>query len=75
MVWCGGVDCVHLMERGKPEHVRAEVRRHIQETDALETGEMFVAISIETNPPIPPENFGAMIEVVWSSNNSHLVVS
>ena len=65
MVWAGGVDGVDLMERGTPEAVRAEVRRQILETRALETGGMIVASSSEINPPIPPENFRAMVEVVW----------
>ena len=65
MVWAGGVDGVDLMERGSPEQVRAEVRRHIRGTRALETGGMFVASSSEINPPIPPENFRAMVEAVW----------
>jgi uroporphyrinogen decarboxylase len=64
MVWAGGVDGVDLMERGTPEQVRAEVRRQIQSTDAVRTGGMFVASSSEINPPIPVENFVAMIEAV-----------
>ncbi|MCX6986337.1 MAG: hypothetical protein NT118_16560, partial [Lentisphaerae bacterium] len=64
MVWAGGVDGVDLMERGTPEQVKAEVRRHIMETRVLETGGMFVASSSEINPPIPPENFRAMVEAV-----------
>ena len=64
MVWAGGVDGVDLMERGTPERVKAEVKRHIAETDALNTGGMFVASSSEINPPIPPENFRAMVEAV-----------
>jgi len=64
MVWAGGVDGVDLMERGTPEQVKAEVRRHIRETRALQTGGMFVASSSEINPPIPPENFRAMVEAV-----------
>jgi hypothetical protein len=64
LAWAGGVDGVDLMERGTPEQVRAEVRRHIRETRALETGGMFVASSSEINPPIPPENFRAMVEAV-----------
>ncbi len=64
MVWAGGVDGVDLMERGTPEEVKAEVRRHIFETDALNTGGMFVASSSEINPPILPENFRAMVEAV-----------
>lgn len=69
LVWAGGVDGVDLMERGTPEQVRAEVRRHIRETRALETGGMFVATSSEINPPIPPENFRAMVESVWEERN------
>jgi hypothetical protein len=65
MVWAGGVDGVDLLERGTPEQVKAEVRRHIRETRALETGGLFVASSSEINPPIPPENFRAMVETVW----------
>jgi uroporphyrinogen decarboxylase len=69
MVWAGGVDGVDLMERGMPEQVQAEVRRHIRETNALETGGMFVASSSEINPPIPAENFRAMVEAVWDMIN------
>jgi len=64
MVWAGGVDGVDLMERGTPEEVKVEVKRHIEETNVLETGGMFVASSSEINPPIPPENFRAMVEAV-----------
>jgi Uroporphyrinogen decarboxylase (URO-D) len=63
-VWAGGVDGVDLMERGTPQQVKAQVRRQIVETDALNMGGMFVASSSEINPPIPPENFTAMIEAV-----------
>ena len=63
-VWAGGLDGVDLMERGTPQQVKAEVCRHITETDALNTGGMFMASSSEINPPIPPENFTAMIEAV-----------
>lgn len=65
LVWSGGVDGVDLMERGTPEQVRAEVCRHIRETDALLTGGMFVASSSEINPPIKVENFIAMVEAVF----------
>ncbi len=64
MVWSGGVDGVDLLERGSPEQVRTEVRRQIRATNAVETGGMFVASSSEINPPIPPENFRAMLEAV-----------
>ena len=69
MVWAGGVDGVDLMEFGSPDQVRADVRRHILETRALETGGMFVASSSEINPPVKPENFRAMVEAVGSLRN------
>ena len=62
MVWAGGVDGVDLLERGTPEEVREEVRRHIKETDALRAGGMMIASSSEINPTVKPENFRAMIE-------------
>ena len=68
-VWAGGVDGVDLMERGSPQDVAAEVRRHIDATDALRTGGMFVGSSSEINPPIKPENYRAMVEAVGSVLN------
>ncbi len=68
-VWMGGVDGVDLMENGTPEAVREEVLRHIRETGALHTGGMFVASSSEINPPIPPENFNAMVDAVGELRN------
>lgn len=64
----GGVDGVDLMERGTPEQVRETIRRHILETNAIQTGGMFVASSSEINPPIKPENFRAMVEAVGEIN-------
>lgn len=64
IVWAGGIDGVDLMERGIPEQVKKEVRRHIEETDALQTGGMFMASSSEINPSIKPENFKAMVDAV-----------
>jgi len=72
LVWSGGVDGVDLMERGTPEQVRAEVQRHILQTDALQNGGMFVASSSEINPPIPPENFRAMVEAVGELRNPEI---
>jgi len=59
------------LERGTSEQVRAEVRRQILETNALETGGMFVGSSSETNPPIKSENFAAMIEAVGELRSSN----
>ena len=68
--WAGGVDGVDLMECGTPEAVRREVHRILQETDALNTGGIFIDSSSEINPPIPPENFRAMVEAVGEIFNS-----
>lgn len=73
MVWAGGVDGVDLMERGTPRDVRQEIRRHILETDALNTGGMFVASSSEINPPIPVENFKAMLDAVGELKNNDVI--
>lgn len=70
LVWSGGVDGVDLLERGTPEQVKAEVRRQIRATRALETGGLFVASSSEINPPIPPENFRAMVAAVRETDRS-----
>lgn len=70
MVWAGGIDGVDLLERGTPEQVKAEVRRQIRKTRALETGGMFVASSSEINPPIPAANFRAMVEAAWQERAS-----
>ena len=72
MVWAGGIDGVDLMERGTPDEVRAEVHRHIGQTNALETGGMFVASSSEINPPIKAENFKAMVDATGELINSAL---
>ncbi len=60
-VWAGGLDGIDLLERGTPEMVAAEVRRHITGTDCLAHGGMFLASSSEINPPVRLENFQAMV--------------
>ena len=70
MVWSGGVDGVDLMERGTPDQVRAEVHRHIHDTNVLDSGGIFVASSSEINPPIPPKNFRAMVDAVGELRSS-----
>lgn len=64
MVWMGGINGVDTMEFGSPADVRREVRRDILETNSLAAGGLFIASSSEINPPIPPENFRAMVEAV-----------
>jgi len=70
VTWSGGVDGVDLMERGTPEQVKKTVRRHIDQTNALQSGGMFVATSSEVNPPIQAENFHAMVEAVGETRNT-----
>lgn len=73
MIWAGGIDGVDLMERGTPEQIKQTVMRHIVQTNALNTGGMFIATSSEINPPIPSENFRAMIEAVWELTNPDIL--
>ena len=73
LVWSGGVDGVDLMERGTPQQVRNEVKRHIRATNALERGGMFVASSSEINPPIKAENFKAMVAAVGEMLNPDFI--
>jgi uroporphyrinogen decarboxylase len=70
MVWAGGIDGVDLMEQGTPEMVRAEVHRQIRETDAVQSGGVFVATSSEINPTTPLENYLAMIRAVAETRNA-----
>lgn len=69
LTWAGGLDGVNLMERGSPEEVRREVRRHILQSGVLDCGGMLVATSSEINPLIPPENFLALVEEVGANPN------
>jgi len=69
VVWAGGLDGVDLMERGDPDDVRKQTRRQIEETDALNSGGLFLGTSSEVNPLIKPENYQAMIEEAWSIRN------
>ncbi len=68
-IWAGGVDGVDLMERGTPEDVAREVERHIRETNARQTGGMFVGSSSEINPGVQPENYRAMVRAVGELRN------
>jgi len=49
------------------------VRQIILETEALQTGGVFIGTSSEVNPPIRPENFVAMVEAVGSILNPDFV--
>ena len=69
MVWMGGINGVDTMEFGTPEQVRNDVLRDIRHTDALARGGLFIASSSEINPPIPAENFKAMVDAVGELTN------
>jgi len=73
-IWVGGVDGANLMTFGTPAEVEAEVLREIKQTDALRTGGLFIGSSSEINPPIPPENFKAMVDAAHSARNPDLSV-
>ncbi|NQT92206.1 MAG: hypothetical protein HQ559_05545, partial [Lentisphaerae bacterium] len=68
-IWVGGVDGANLMTFGTPGEVEAEVLREIEQTNALQTGGLFIGSSSEINPPIPPENFKAMVDTAQSVRN------
>ena len=70
LVWACGIDGIDLMIRKGPEDVRQEVRREIEETDALNTGGLFIGTTSEINPPTRAENYKAMVEETKSIWNS-----
>ena len=73
-VWMGGVDGVNVMELGTPEDVVKEVTQIIEKTDALRKGGIFIDTSSEINPPIPLDNYLAMIETCHSFKNKNFKV-
>ena len=73
-VWACGVDGANLMTFGTAEQVEAEVLRQIAGTDALRTGGLLIGSSSEINPPIPPENFKAMVDAARSVRNPDFTV-
>ena len=74
VIWAGGVDGVDTMEAGNPDDVRKEVHRIISETNALHDGGIFIDTSSEINPPVPAENFKAMVDAVNDLRNSDFTV-
>ncbi len=69
MVWAGGIDGVDIMELGTPQMVKDQVIKHITETNALQTGGMFIATSSEINPPVRAENYLSMIQTTGILRN------
>ncbi len=60
LVFSGGIDAHRVLPRGKPEDVRAEVKRRIQEMG--EGGGYVVGAVHNIQPDVPPENICAIFE-------------
>jgi len=56
----GGIDTQQVLPFGKPEEVREEVRRRVE--DFASGGGFVVAAIHNIRPEVPPENIVAMIE-------------
>jgi uroporphyrinogen decarboxylase len=62
LVFCGGIDTHHVLPKGSPADVRAEVRRVIRE---LAPGGGFMAAAVHTiMNDVPPENVLAMVDAI-----------
>lgn len=60
--WGGGCDTQHVLNRGTPAQVRAEVRRRLAD---FSPGGGFVFTQVHNvQPEVPPENVVAMLEAV-----------
>jgi uroporphyrinogen decarboxylase len=58
--WGGGCDTQHILNRGTPDEVRAEVKRRISD---LAPGGGYVFCQVHNiQPEVPPENVVAMLE-------------
>jgi hypothetical protein len=72
-----GFDCeaatyqrrITIPDCGHPQDVRNSVQRIIRETNAFQTGGIFIGSSSEINPPIKVENFRAMVAAVGEYRN------
>jgi uroporphyrinogen decarboxylase len=64
----GGIDTQHVLPFGKPEDVREEVKRRIE--DFAPGGGYVVAAIHNIRPEVPPENIVAMIEAVHQFGGS-----
>lgn len=66
--WGGGVDTQHILPRGTPEEVRADVLKNL---DILAPGGGYVFQQIHNiQADIPPENIVAMFDAVAEWNSS-----
>jgi uroporphyrinogen decarboxylase len=58
--FCGAIDTRHVLPRGTPDDIRAEVRRRIRD---LAPGGGYIVASVHCiQPDVPPENVVAMCE-------------
>ncbi len=63
-LWGGGIDTQSVLQRGTPEKIREDVRRHI---DQMAPGGGFVFAAVhDIQPETPIENIMAMVEEVQS---------
>jgi uroporphyrinogen decarboxylase len=59
----GGIDTQHVLPRGTPDEVRAEVRRRIRD---LAPGGGYVLASVHNiQEDVPPQNILAMVDEAW----------
>lgn len=65
LAFWGGVDTMHVMPRGTPDDVRAEVRTRIREMG--QGGGYVVAAVHNLQPDVPPQNIVAMVEAARQS--------
>ena len=70
LIWAGGLDGIDVLEFGTPEDVRQEALNIIRKTNAVEDGGIFLDSSSEINPPIPVENFTAMLQAADEARNT-----
>ncbi len=62
LTFCGGIDTHHVLPRGTPDDVRAEVRRRIRD---LAPGGGYIGAAVHClQPDVPPENVLAMCEAI-----------
>ncbi len=70
MVFWGGIDTQQVLPRGRPEEVRSEVRRRLD--DLARDGGYVLAAVHDVQPEVPPENLCAMFAAAdeWESEQA-----
>ena len=69
MIWAGGLDGIDTLEFGTPEDVRQAALDIIRDTNAIYDGGIFLDSSSEINPPVPLDNYIAMIHAADEVRN------